>query len=87
MSTAKKAQVLPPRSGKKHGPDHHIWDNNGTWWAHFSVTRQRGPSKRVRVSLHTNNRKEAQARRDQLMKSAPDAIPALSAKWQKLRKG
>ncbi len=87
MRTTKTAQVLPLRSGKKYGPDHHIWDNNGTWWAHFSITRQRGPSKRVRVSLHTSNRKEAQERRDQLMKTAPDKIADLTARWQKLRKG
>lgn len=86
MASAKKTSVVPLIRGKNYGPDHHIWDNNGTWWVHFSVTRQRGRSKRSRLSLHTSDRKTARLRRDQLMKSPPDKIPVLTEKWRKLRK-
>ena len=76
-------RIFPLHKNKRYGPDHHIWNNNGTWWAHFSVTRKRGPCKRVRVSLSTKNRLEARQRRDQLLKTAPKKIQALVDKWRK----
>lgn len=75
-------KVFPLYNRKHYGPDHHMWDNNGTWWAHFSVTRMRGPCKRMRVSLCTSNRKVARQRRDQLLKTHPEKIKALVQKWR-----
>jgi hypothetical protein len=75
-------RIFPLYSYKHYGPDHHMWDNNGTWWAHFSVTRQRGRCKRMRVSLGTKNRAEARKRRDQLLKTRPEKVKALVEKWR-----
>ena len=75
-------KVFPLYTYKRYGSDHHMWDNNGTWWAHFSVTRVRGRCKRMRISLCTKDRKLARQRRDQLLKSHPDKIPALVKKWR-----
>lgn len=75
-------KVFPLHDYKHYGPDHHMWDNNGTWWAHYSVTRMRGRSKRMRVSLCTKSRKVAHQRRDQLLKTHPDRIKALVQKWR-----
>jgi len=74
-------KVFPLYTHKHYGPDHHLWDNNGMFWAHFSITRQRGRCKRLRVSLSTKNRKLARQRRDQLLKTRPEKIKALVQKW------
>lgn len=75
-------RIFPLYKNKRYGPDHHIWNNNGTWWAHFSVTRKRGRCKRVRVSLCTKDREEARERRDQLLASTPKKARALVEKWR-----
>ena len=75
-------KVFPLYDFKHYGPDHHMWNNNGSWWAHYSVTRMRGRSKRVRVSLCTKSRKVARQRRDQLLRTHPDKIKALVQKWR-----
>jgi len=74
-----------------HNPDHNIWNNNGTWWCHFTIHNPDYTKERVRVSLHTKNRHEARARRDFIMRGTtaiagtiprsrgqamPDVIPA-----------
>lgn len=75
-------KIFPLYTYKHYGPDHHLWDNNGTFWAHYSVTRARGRSKRMRVSLSTKSRKVARQRRDQLLKTHPDKAKALVQKWR-----
>jgi hypothetical protein len=66
---------------RRYGPDHHIWDNNGTWWCHLSLARQRGRAKRIRFSLHTNSRSEARKRRDLIMSASEVRAKALLKKW------
>ncbi len=78
-------QIIPLKRKKTTGPDHHIWDNNGTWWAHFSITRRRGPAKRVRVSLCTKNLEEARERRDQIMRARPGEIDEMLESWRAAR--
>jgi hypothetical protein len=50
-------------------PDHHLWDNHGTWWCHFTVHLPDYTSQRRRVSLRTRDRGEARRRRDALLAS------------------
>jgi hypothetical protein len=54
-------------------PDHHLWNNNGTFWCHYTVHESDYTKRRVRVSLHTKDQREARARRDALLKSVPNA--------------
>ena len=49
-------------------PDHNIWNNNGTWWCHFTIHNPDYTKERVRVSLHTKDRNEARQRRDFIMR-------------------
>lgn len=77
-----KIVELPDRH---YGPDHHIWDNNGTWWCHLSLGRRSGRAKRIRFSLHTNNRKEARQRRDLIMSANEAKAKTLLAKWRAAR--
>ncbi len=48
-------------------PDHHLWNNRGTWWCHFTLHRSDYTAERVRVSLKTRNLDEARNRRDELL--------------------
>jgi hypothetical protein len=45
-------------------PDHHVWDNNGTFWLNYVVYPTRVTAERRRVSLKTKFLKEARSRRD-----------------------
>jgi hypothetical protein len=45
-------------------PDHHLWNNNGTWWCHYTVHCPDFTKHRVRESLQTSSRKIARAKRD-----------------------
>lgn len=47
-------------------PDHHVWDNNGTWWLHYVVYPTPATAERRRVSLKTKLLDEARSRRDQI---------------------
>jgi len=49
-------------------PDHHLWNNRGTWWCHFTLHRSDYTAERVRVSLRTRDAAEARLRRDELLR-------------------
>ena len=49
-------------------PNHHLWDNRGTWWCHFTLHKEDYTSERVRVSLKTADLELARERRDELLK-------------------
>lgn len=53
--------------------NHHLWNNNGTWWCHFSLKSDQGKGIRVRKSLRTGNLAQARAKRDQLLESLRQA--------------
>jgi hypothetical protein len=74
-----KLVELPDR---KYGANHHIWDNNGTWWCHLSLERRSGPAKRIRFSLRTNNVREARKRRDLIMNANEAKAKALIKSWK-----
>ena len=48
-------------------PNHHIWNNNGTWWLHYTEHLPDYTKRRVRLSLRTHNVKAARAIRDVLL--------------------
>ncbi len=51
---------------RRHGPNHHLYSNNGTWW--LQVTVHRGPiAERVRRSLQTGDVDLARQRRDRVL--------------------
>ena len=55
---------LSPRTPDA-GDRHHLWNNNGTWWVHYTLHfghRKR----RIRRSLKTRSLAEAICRRDEL---------------------
>jgi hypothetical protein len=48
-------------------PDHHLWNNNGTFWCHLTVHLADFTKKRLRVSLRTHDVERARQLRDELM--------------------
>ena len=56
---------------KNHNPNHNIWNNNGTYWCHYTVHNDDYTKQRVRVSLGTNDIAIARALRDFLIQATP----------------
>jgi hypothetical protein len=48
-------------------PNHHLYNNNGTWWCHYTVYPTPFTKHRMRASLGTKDLVEARSRRDQLL--------------------
>jgi hypothetical protein len=48
----------------KSNPNHHLWNNNGTWWCHYTVHFPDFTKQRVRRSLQTADLQAARRRRD-----------------------
>jgi len=48
-------------------PNHHLWNNNGTWFIHYVVHPTPYTKERVRRSLQTKSLDEARMRRDALL--------------------
>jgi hypothetical protein len=49
-------------------PNHHLWNNNGTWFVHYTVYPTPVTKQRVRKSLSTKCVREARSKRDRLFK-------------------
>lgn len=47
--------------------DHHLWNNHGTWWCHYTVHLPDYTKQRIRRSLHTADRRVARFLRDSLL--------------------
>lgn len=51
----------------RSNPDHHLWNNHGTWWCHFTLHLPDFTKRRVRCSLATHSLAEARRRRNRLL--------------------
>lgn len=47
-------------------PDHHLWNNNGTWWLHYTLHLPDFTKQRVRKSLSTRQARVARRKRDEI---------------------
>ena len=47
--------------------NHHLWNNNGTWFIHYTVHPDQFTAERVRVSLKTRDIHRARLERDALL--------------------
>jgi hypothetical protein len=48
-------------------PLHHLWNNNGTWWIHFTEHLPDFTKRRIRKSLGTRHVTIAIKRRDEIL--------------------
>lgn len=51
-------------------PNHHLWNNNGTFWCHYTLHLPDYTKRRVRLSLGTTCVLRARKLRDQLLRQA-----------------
>jgi hypothetical protein len=51
-------------------PLHHLWNNHGTWWCHYTEHLPDYTKRRVRLSLHTRDAATARFLRDSLLLEA-----------------
>ena len=66
-------------------PDHNIWNNNGTWWCHYTVHDSNKTARRVRVSLETKDIDEARRRRDAILNATPNV--STKVPWPRVSRG
>ena len=59
--------------------NHHLWNNNGTWWLHYTVYPTPVTSDRRRCSLKTQNIKQARLIRDEILNALAAGILPLAA--------
>lgn len=65
-TTTKTASPTFSRRQKTDGPNHHLWNNHGTWWFHGTFHKPEGTKERVRVNLRTRDLAEARLKRDRI---------------------
>ena len=48
-------------------PNHHLWNNHGTWFLHYTTYPTPITKERIRCSLRTRDLEVARARRDEVL--------------------
>jgi len=64
------------RRQKTDGPNHHLWNNHGTWWVHCTVHHREGTAERFRSNLGTRDIEEARRKRDLIFRILNGESPA-----------
>jgi hypothetical protein len=59
---------------QKSNPDHHLFNNNGTWWIHYTIYPTAVTTERVRESLETRDLLTARKRRDAIFAQLFDSV-------------
>jgi len=59
--------------------DHHLWNNHGIWWCHYTVHHPDYTKQRVRCSLGTSDVAVARMRRDRLLAGLDPYLPRQAA--------
>ena len=59
--------------------NHHLWNNNGTWWIHYTVYPTPVTAQRVRHSLKTKDLSEAKCIRDKILENIIKELEKLAA--------
>ena len=65
--------------------NHHLWDNHGTWWMHYTLHLPDFTKRRVRQSLGTRCVKTARGRRDAVLAVPRHQPPRNGACWEGIR--
>ena len=74
LSVAERAQLavrVNPCNAR-----HHLWNNNGTWFVHYTVYPSPITARRIRRSLNTKSLRLAMQRRDQILSQKNVSRPA-----------
>lgn len=71
-----RTEVFPRTSIRVHltNPNHHLWNNNGTWYLHYTVHPTPLTKNRIRQSLETKCVETARQRRDAILSQGGRAV-------------
>jgi hypothetical protein len=77
-STRTMTTILPPLGIRirQENPNHHLWNNHGTWFLHYTVYPTPLTKERVRRSLGTKDLATARRNRDTFFASVGSGIAA-----------
>jgi hypothetical protein len=68
---------LPGLRVRGENPNHHLWNNHGTWFLHYTVHPTPFTKERIRRSLGTKDLAAARERRDRFFQQlAAESVPA-----------
>jgi hypothetical protein len=73
--------ILAIRTNSQN-PNHHIYRNNGTFWAHLTVHLPDFTKRRYRLSLKTHDVEEARLRRDNLIGDLDSVVTTVAKEVQ-----
>ena len=59
--------LIPSLRSAPGNENHHLWNNNGTWWCHLTLHSSNGTKRRLRRSLKTRDLATARHHRDLLL--------------------
>jgi hypothetical protein len=83
----KSTTSLPGIRVRAENPNHHLWNNHGTWFLHYTVHPTPFTKERIRRSLGTKDIKVARARRDSFFAHlASEASKPVAAATVSMRK-
>ena len=68
-------------------PNHHLWNNNGVWFMHYTIHPDALTKQRIRCSLQTKSLRVARRKRDQRLAEAEKNAPAEGGCRRGLRTG
>ena len=68
MSTATQSTPTLSIRVNPENENHHLYNNNGTWFVHYTVYPDHLTAERIRRSLRTKDLTEARDRRDALFR-------------------
>ena len=52
---------------KRGNPDHHLWNNHGTWWLHYTLHLPDYTTRRIRKNLRTRDLDQARTLCDEFL--------------------
>jgi hypothetical protein len=67
---------LPGIRVDAENPNHHLWDNHGTWFLHYTIHPTPFTKERIRRSLGTKDVRVARERRDNFFATLANNMPA-----------
>jgi hypothetical protein len=64
---------------RAENPNHHLWNNHGTWFLHYTVHPTPFTKERIRRSLGTKDIRVARERRDSFFANLADSAKMAAA--------
>lgn len=66
--------IVISRRQKSSGPNHHLWNNHGTWWLHCTLHLPDFTKWRLRRNLRTSDLHTARQLRDRILRGTPTEL-------------